>query len=787
MSSFNEFTRGMAAFLLLTLAGCGGGGSSGAGGISSSSDGGGAGGLPAPDPLAATRPASDFTSAADFDPCFLASDGNIYCNYGLGQIGAADAYAKGASGSGVVVAVVDTGVNASHPELQGRISADSIDIANGGPIADDDGHGTHVAGIIAANRNGSWTHGVAFEATILAIRVDKIGSPGAFDMVDLVTGIDYAAGRAHIINLSLGVPCYLQAGVQVCPRAGSLMENSLIAAMDAGAIIVAAAGNDGSVFLEPNFPAGYAGNAIINASGQMIAVGAVDSSGVIASFSNQCGSAMNFCLMAPGVEVWSVDASGTLVLMSGTSMAAPHVAGAAALLTQSWPTLTPAEVVQILLTSATDLGAVGVDAVYGHGLLNLSAAIAPLGTLSVPLTPLASDDSVALGGTALSLGSAFGNALTNSALLSQAFALDAYDRNYSVDLNNVVAHASRGFGLEALLGGGSLETLDAELPNGMKIAMGVSDEEDAESAADWAGMAVEDSEEQKLHGMSLEIESGLGGRLRFGYDVTPEQQMAGLAASEPAGLFWMPGDLLGAQQGLVGAGTGVSLSRQLDASTILSAGWVDQEDGVDALQPDAKIGEITMVHRFDNGAIGYAGFSTVDEQGGFLGSGGAGGFAVAGADTRFYSLGGRYAMGAGLEVIGNYTLGEANMRADGNSLLSDWSDIRAEAFGIGLVKNGVLGSHDRIGLLAGQPLRVSSGEATVTAPVDYLIDKTVVLGSERVSMAPSGREIDLQIAYDASLGQMASVSGWVMMQLEPGHVADANPAYGVGVRFSAEF
>ncbi|MBE9553381.1 MAG: hypothetical protein IMF05_07955, partial [Proteobacteria bacterium] len=66
-------------------------------------------------------------------------------------------------------------------------------------------------------------------------------------------------------------------------------------------------------------------------------------------------------------------------------------------------------------------------------------------------------------------------------------------------------------------------------------------------------------------------------------------------------------------------------------------------------------------------------------------------------------------------------------------------------------------------------------------------DKTVVQDSERVSMTPSGREIDLQLAYDSPLGQAASVSGWVMMQLEPGHVADADPAYGVGLKFSAEF
>jgi len=692
----------------------------------------------------------------------------------------------GATGAGVTVAVIDTGIDPAHIELAANISPNSVDIVRGGAITDEDGHGTHVAGIVAAEKNGIANHGIAYDATILAIRADtRITDPiicgdtapcSVFSEADIAAALNYAAANsANVINLSLGGPTPF----------GTSLEQALIDAMTAGAIIVAATGNETA--LQPGYPAAYAGDATVNARGQMIAVGAVDETGTEAAFSNDCGIAMNYCLVAPGVNIISDYPGDMIAVMSGTSQAAPLVSGGAALLIDLWPTLAPSEVVQIMLTTATDLGAPGVDTVYGHGMLNLSAAILPAGMLEVPLTPLADGDGVTLNGTTMSLGSAFGDALRNTALLSETFALDDYDRNYGVNLNEFIAHPSRGFGLEALLGDGSLETVNAELPNGMKVAMGVSDKEKTGSAADWVGMAAEDGEEQKLHGMSLEIENSPGTNVRFGYGMAPEQQMAGLTASEPAGLFWMPGDLLGAQYGLVGAGTGVSLSRLLGDSSILSLGWVDQEEDTDMLGTDAKIGEVTLARRFDNGTIGYLGYSTVDEQGGFLGSSSAGGFSVDGADTQFYSLGGRYPLSAGLEVIGNYTLGEASMRADGSSLLSEWRDIRAEAFGVGLVKNGVLGSEDRIGLLAGQPLRVSSGEATVTAPVDYLIDKTVVQDSERVSMVPSGREIDLQLAYDTPLGSSATISGWMMMQLEPGHVAEADPAYGVGLRFNAKF
>lgn len=773
------------AVAAVLLGACGGGGS-----IEDT----GSGTLPPPDPLAAPQPASNFESSADYDPCFLATDLNTYCNAGLGQIGAADVYAMGAYGSGVVVAVVDSGIEPTHPELDSKISAASTDIVlPGTPMADDIGHGTMVAGVIAAERNNFWTHGVAFGSTILAVRTDGRNLDGTttdeYLILDVASGIAYAAGKAHVINLSLGV-----AGTQLGDPLGTPVEqdtfvNALVHAMSSGAIVVAATGNEGAT--EAALPAAYAGDATVNASGQMLAVGSVNHDATdIATFSNHCGQAMNYCLVAPGDGLWTTVTGGDLGYVYGTSFSAPHVSGAAALLIQLWPTLTPAQVVNIMLTSATDMGDVGVDSVFGHGLLNLPAAIAPAGSLEIPLAPLADGGGPTVENTMLTLDSSFGDALTDARLLSQAFALDDYDRNYAVDLSDLISRADIGFGLNALVARDRLESIDAELPNGMKVAMGVSDTGRAESAAEWSGMAIEDGgiiSSPELHGMSLEIDGVWETSFRLGYDVTPEQQTVSLASSEPAGLFWMPGNLLGPQYGLAGAGTGLTLSRRIGESSIVSAGWLDQRSDPDITEADAELGDVTLAHRFGNGAIGYAGISMIDERNGFLGGAALGGFAVAGTESLFYSVGGRYPLDRGFELVGSYTTGEAEISADRTGLLSEWNGIRADAFGIGLVKNGVLGPADRIGLLAGQPLRVNAGEARLTVPVEYLPDKTVVSDSERVSMAPSGRQYDLQLAYASALGENASFSTYVMMQLEPGHVARAAPAYGAGIRFSAEF
>ncbi len=739
----------------------------------------GGGGLILPDPLATAQPATNFLTA-EFSRCYTATSGATYCAYGLGQIGAEYAYAKGAYGGGVTVAVIDTGIDPTHPELAANISPDSIDIVRGGTLTDLNGHGTHVSGIIGAVKNGAETHGVAFNATILAIRADSMFTDPTcvpagsacklgFSDADLANALIYAAGRAHVINMSLGGPSPVSAAFVAA------LEN----AAAAGAIIVMATGNDGAA--NPSWPAAYAGDATVNASGQLIAVAAVDSTGTIAIFSNQCGSAMNYCLVAPGVDIVST-VPGGMAVMSGTSQATPFVSGAAALLVQAFPSLTPAQVVQILLTTATDLGAAGVDAVYGHGLLNLNAAMLPVGTVVIPLSGSASAGGAALNGTMLVFGGAFGDALAGNVLLTQAFALDSFDRPYLAGLDTRVVRPGRGFGLAALDMTGGVRTVETALPFGMSLTAGVPE-------ADGTNPLWDDKEEPLVAPQGLSLSGGLGDASEFslGMDVTPEQQLGGIAATDEAGLYWMAGDLLSPQYALVGAGNGFSFSSDLGDRGRLSLGLVDQSGTGDGSGGDARIGEIALDWRIgDSGAL-RASLDLIDEAGGFLGSDTTGAFSVDRTVSQSYGLGGSMPLGGGVSLLANYTIALATVAPGAASLLSDWSDMTADAYGVGISRTGVFSDTDSLGLLVGQPLRIRAGEATLTAPVGYTLDKTVIQQSGRVSLVPSGREIDLQLAYRASLGPAAGLSTWLMMQTEPGNIADAPPAYGVGLRFQAGF
>ena len=223
-------------------------------------------------------------------------------NRGLEGIEASSAYAAGATGNGIMVGVVDTGIDLDHPEFAGAIDAGSIDIVTGSAatLGDVDGHGTAVAGIIGARRNGALSHGVAFGARLLVVRADAPGScPGAcaFDQANVAAATDYAVNQgAQVINYSLGGTGSLDGAL------GDALER----AVAAGRILVLAAGNEGGI--DPIFPAIFAGSS--EASGRAIAVGALDVDGQLASFSNRAGSAREYFLVTPGVQILAPELNG---------------------------------------------------------------------------------------------------------------------------------------------------------------------------------------------------------------------------------------------------------------------------------------------------------------------------------------------------------------------------------------------------------------------------------------------------------------------------------------------
>lgn len=278
--------------------------------------------------------------------------------WGIDRIEADSAWST-TTGSAIKVAVVDTGIDLSHPDLKANIKGGYNAINPNKSYTDDNGHGTHVAGIIGAINNEIGVIGAAPTVGLYSVKV--LDRRGSGYLSDVIEGLDWSIqANIDVINMSLGTNSNILS-----------FHEAIQKVREAGIIQVAAAGNDGGAV---DYPAAYP---------ETIAVSAIDSSNTIANWSSR-GPEVD--LAAPGVNIYSTYKGSTYKTLSGTSMATPHVAGTAALvLTRAvdiydldadgiWD---PVEVQNKLEVTATDLGVAGKDNLYGAGLVNAYQAVLP--------------------------------------------------------------------------------------------------------------------------------------------------------------------------------------------------------------------------------------------------------------------------------------------------------------------------------------------------------------------------------------------------------------------------
>ena len=276
--------------------------------------------------------------------------------WGVDRVRAPQAWQAGgerARGAGVKVAVIDTGIDCSHPDLACADSEGANIIDPTAAPKDDNGHGTHVSGTIAARWNGRGVAGVAPLSRVLPVKVLDAGGGGTLS--DIIKGIAWAADHgAQVINMSLGAPRGSKALQQVIQKARSQ-----------GVVIVAAAGNEGPKEGTVDYPAAYP---------EVIAVAASDAKDNVASFSSR---GPQVALIAPGVDVLSTVPGGGYAKHSGTSMAAPHVAGLAAIAVAEGAA-GPEGVSRALLGAASPLCPEGVCAggtAQGNGMVDAAKLV----------------------------------------------------------------------------------------------------------------------------------------------------------------------------------------------------------------------------------------------------------------------------------------------------------------------------------------------------------------------------------------------------------------------------
>lgn len=279
-------------------------------------------------------------------------------DWGVARIGADKVWDKG-TGSGVKIGIIDTGIQKDHPDLAGNIITGYDFVNNDNDANDDNGHGTHVAGIAAASSNNLGVVGVSHSSQLMPIKV--LNAQGYGYLSDVAKGVYFATDNGvRVINLSLG-----------STSDSSLLRDAVNYATNKGVLIIAAAGNDGGA--PCSYPAAYS---------NAVCVVATDSRNLLASFSNIGGE-----LAAPGVYNYSTYIGSTYRYLSGTSMATPHVSGAAALLMSICTTCSSSEIRTLMRDTAVDLGEMGKDILFGYGLIDLTTAVASLQPTPVEETP----------------------------------------------------------------------------------------------------------------------------------------------------------------------------------------------------------------------------------------------------------------------------------------------------------------------------------------------------------------------------------------------------------------
>ncbi|MCU0852463.1 MAG: S8 family serine peptidase [Thermoplasmata archaeon] len=313
---------------------------------------------------------------------FTPNDSSASLQWGLDVVNAYEAWDISRGSHDVVVAVLDTGIDWTHPDIAANmwtdpdgyygynfISDNRLPMDDNINSYDDMGgwisgtytyHGTHVAGVVGAVINNGI--GVAGMANVRLMAVKVMNDSGEGTDATVASGIRWAVDNgAHIVTMSLGVD-----------GPSTVLENAINYATNRGVLTVAASGNSGSSYV--SYPAAY---------DPVIAVGAVDSTSRHASFSNY-GTGLD--ISAPGVQIYSTQGGGSYQYLSGTSTAAPYVAGIAGLMLSVNPALTAEEIGTVINSTATDISRVGYDTLTGWGIINAFGAVEQIAAPTVTIT-----------------------------------------------------------------------------------------------------------------------------------------------------------------------------------------------------------------------------------------------------------------------------------------------------------------------------------------------------------------------------------------------------------------
>jgi len=549
-----------------------------------------------------------------------------------------------------------------------------------------------------------------------------------------------------------------------------------------GKVIAIMAGNEFSA--QPNALA----TASFNLTGVII-VGATDASGTLLPESNRAGTTAERYVAAIGLP----DPGAT---RGGTSWATARLSGIAGAVLQQNPNLTAQQVVDVILNSAEDRGAVGTDSEYGRGvILNAQQVLNNvMGPVEVPTNPVpppvnsGGGGGGGGGGAVLLVGGALAAVLLLNrkpkTKLEKTLVLDSYGRGFQLDLsphveiNDGTLHLDQFFNAleqKSVSSGFRLSEIGTEV-----AFSAVATPDPRVDMIEYFAMPGDVGIEKDQTNMSIAVASKLSDSMSLtaGYQVSPSSQFGAVAELESHDDFGATSFLTGQSFDSVLSGfsqqadtlsfnfdpQGTKTSMKLGLVSVNESGRYEQTSLSTIFQGN---------YQFDDNAGLSVQFGEIEEKGSVLGGGAAGVFGVERSNTYALNVTGKIDTSDKFSVVANYGIGRTRVESSDSSLLKDFSTLKSNWYSLGLIGNNLFRARDQLGIAFSQPLKITSGEVNYSIPSHRLANGNVGFDTERVNLSESNAtERDVEVYYRTMLAEKMELGGFVSHRKNPNHISD---------------
>ena len=751
---------------------------------------------PAPTPTPSPAPSSslpvsgaiNLTNEFEQDKITYENSAEYIEQAGLALINASSAYARGATGQGALIGIMDSGVDDSHQELDGmnKLTSDSYLVySDRSPTTEEKRHGTHVSAIALGERDGSGMHGVAFDAQLFFISI-KLGTAGEdYEPAQIDSTVDYTGvddSWSQLVNY------FVERGVTVVNGSfgyqgniNDYTEENLRYAFPKTIEVLAQAGTpdaDKTLFIwSAGNGGGYADQGVDYSSPEVFgglpylvselrnnsaAVVSVDANGEISSFSNRCGVAKDYCIAAPGRSITSAYAQDApdynyYAEYSGTSMAAPHVSGGLALLVDYFDgQLGNTEILQRLFLTADKSGIYADADIYGQGLMDLDEATKPQGTTMIATFGDAITNlTLTEGATKIfSLGPAFGGGIGDFMQNAKLIVIDELGAPFSKELGS--KSFSNLYSPNWLASNQSfikrkLKRREINTSQGSRLTLGINERLSFEEY----GLSLWADNEKSLNYFSLLHPISRNNLLFVGKGYSPNlyfgnESEATFTQNKSLGYYGSPYLDLAYNGSFLGYRNLVSSKNEI---TLALFSGTHRENNNYLIKSKGSTGLIAEYRsRYDKTSISFQGGVT-NEAESLLGSSLSGAFGLKSSKTYFGGIELMRLNGA-IETKGSIFIGKSNPSFENKSLITSMDNLISTSLNIGIYKRGFLRANDYFGFRIDQPLKVEESGVELLLPYRRNKNKEIQFETMDFDLSPKYRELNSEFIYELSTNRL---------------------------------